>query len=185
MPPGATDVTISPCDPPKDPKKKVKRSGSVPVVAQPTDVFPYRQVPVDFSDGRGRWLDFVVSASNPEQADELAAAFRVGTLERPCPPQVTPQAFAEAELLADGRVRFTMFSTSRPTALDFRWQDAPLYTLADATVQEANGWYATSVFVPADLVELPVPGFAAENQASFTLETAERPVGLDLSFEVE
>lgn len=51
----------------------------------------------------------------------------------------------ETELLGDGRARVTLFSSQAPTALDFRWSDAPLFTLADASISTANGWYATTV----------------------------------------
>ncbi len=186
VPPGTEDVSVGPCDPPQDPKKKKKRrAGSPSLVAQQVEVFPYRQIPIEFSDSRGRWVEFTVEAPNREQADEIAQEFRSGMFQEPCPPQVTPYAIADVERLSDGSVRYSILSTASPVSLDFRWNGEPLFTLADASVAVANGWYATTVHVPADLVETPFPGSPAENEASFTLQTSQQTLSLANSFVVE
>ena len=185
IPEGAEDLRLEPCDPPDEsPAHKVRqRSFQQPFVTDQLRAFAYRHFPVDLSDGEGRYVEYIVTAHSEEEADQLADQIGASLFQEALDPRVEMWGAAEAELLEDGRVRYTVFSDEAPGAFAFEWNGTDLFDLSDAVVQAANGWYATTVHVPSALVDSTPTG--AENVARYALTLSTREVGLTTSFAFE
>lgn len=158
IPEGAESATAGPCDPPEEeePKPRKRRANIDRFVASelPLEVFPFRFFPLDFAQGVPvRYVDYGVKAWSLEEARCISESF-VRTLFSASPPaQVETRSASEVTLLADGRVRVTMFSVEAPESLVFRWNGQTLFDLDDALVVAMDGWYATTVHVPEKLVD--------------------------------
>lgn len=184
VPEGTEGASFSPCDPPQEPPKKIgKRSHDQAFVAGQFRLFAYRQIPLDFSDGAGRCAEYIVTARSEEEADDIARRFTAGMFQEQPDPRVETWGTADVELLADGRVRYTIFSREAPTAFAFEWNGTALFDLADAVVQTAHGWYAITVHVPGALVDSSPMG--AANAARYSLVLPERTIELETSFSFE
>lgn len=188
-PDGTEEVGVSPCDPEEDPeepepkKKAKKRSSTQHSVVGGLEEFGFHLMPFNFDDGHARQVEYVVVASNSDEAEDASAEFVKNLFAEPCEAQVTPYSAADIELLPDGRVRFSMFSLEAPLSLAFDWNDAPLFTLADASVAAANGWYVTTVYVPADMVD--VSGFGSStNTATYLMGVTGRDIGTSLQLTI-
>jgi hypothetical protein len=184
-PDGTEEVGVSPCDPDDpDPKKKAKRIGGARqrVVAGQLREFGFRLMPFDYEDGHARQVDYVVTANNLDEAESLSAEFVKDLFAEPCEAQITPGSAADIQFLADGRVRFSMFSVGMPDSLAFDWNGTPLFTLADASVIAMNGWYVTTVHVPASMVDSSMTG--ASNNATYSLVVDGRDYGTSLQLTV-
>lgn len=184
-PPGAEGVTVSPCKPAEH-KGATGAHSPQQFVSGALEVFAFRYQPLDFTSGRGRFVDFTVSATDDATARTQALEFLRGTLERSCPPTVTPYGFADVEVLQDGRVRFSIVSLAEPRSLSFSWNSRAVGTLAQARVARSSaGWYASTLIVPAGLVFYGVPGLPVTNSAAFDLVTRDLATSLALSLTVQ
>jgi len=176
-PPGTEGVTVSPCDPPaKDKKDKTQAMGWGRIdfrAAGSLVTVPFRALPFRMEDGRGRWIDYTATASSVDQAEGLARSFEAGALEKPKPDGVEAYGFADAEVLSDGRVRFSILSWRRPSDLSLVWNG---HALADRVehariTRTLGGWYASTVLVPAGYVNFEAGGLEVVNEAAFSVLT--------------
>lgn len=184
VPPGSQEVTISPCLP-KAPDKKTKnqqggRENST--LAGAGEVWFYRSMPIGH-DGRGRFVDFTVTAPDHDAADLIAQRFLVDGITQPKPPEVETYGFAFAYVEKDASVLFAMISSTAPRSLQFDWNGRHFANLHGARIYPVRGWYATTVQVPSSLVD--VSSFGARNDVSFRLETVGRTLELSSSVEVK
>lgn len=191
VPAGSEDVTISPCDPKPDPDSKSKNlkpmGGGIVLdelrVADSGELFFYRTLPLDMSDGRGRFVDFTVRAADHDAADLIARHFLSAGIGEKKPIEVQTYGFAYVRVLPDASVRVSMISSAKPTALDFQWNGRHVADLRNAHVFATRGWYASTVRVPSSLVD--VSRFGANNDVAFKLDTVERALELSSSVEVK
>jgi hypothetical protein len=178
-PDGTEGVTVSPCDPPaKDKKDKTQAMGWGRIdfrAAGSLVTVPFRSLPFRMEDGRGRWVDYAATAASVDQAEGLARAFEQGTLEKPRPEGVEAYGFADVEVLADGRVRFSIVSWRRPSDVSLVWNGHPLADRVEHAhvTRTRGGWYASTVLVPAGYVNYDAGGLEVANEAAFSVLTAD------------
>lgn len=187
-PPGTEEVGASQCDPPEEPPKpkKFKRSRSSSasnLVVEPVQRFGFRILPFDFSDGRARYADYWSLGGTFAQAEDLSRRFVASFTSEPCPLGIEPNAVVDCELLADNRVRVSMFSVEPPRSLRFDWNGSFLFDLDGALVTAENGWYRTTVIVPSSLVETSVVG-VSENSFDYRLGVSDGDLGTRIELAV-
>lgn len=188
-PDGTEEVTWSPCDPPKAPKGKAKDNswgGGMRVGADGEITVPFRTLPFRMEDGAGRWIDYSATAPSQNQAEALAQDFEVGALDRPRPQGIHTYGFSDVAVLRDGRVRVTVLTWREPTAFRLHWNGQTIAGgLDDATVTRTRGgWYASSVVVPASLVNFDQAGLPVTNEARYDVLTSEGRVDQTLAVTV-
>lgn len=181
VPPGSKSVTVSPCDPVKpkeEDKDKPQKGGPKPpkgqqsMTASSGELFFYRSVPIDISDGRGKYVDFTVRATDHEEADRIASDFIGDGVRKPCPPEVQTYGFVYASILGGGGVRLAFIANDVPASFSFTYdgkvssRSSKLFTI--------NGWYAQVVTIPHSDIDL---SFGGSNAVQFTLTTAEQEIG--------
>lgn len=174
IPEGAKDARFERCDE-EDVKQHVADADRVASGPRgtPTRRFYFRDMPIDWDDGQGLWIEYTIQASSRQEADAIAADYRSGLLERPRPANVEMGPTVEARILGDGRLRITALLASVPTAADLTWNGEPLFTLADAQVVSTSGMHAAVFTVPAELVETPFLPGSSTNTLEITTSQAE------------
>ena len=147
---------------------------------------PFRTLPFRMEDGAGRWIDYTATAPTVNQAEALAEAFEVGALDRPRPQGIQTYGFSDVAVLRDGRVRLTVLTWHQPTAFRLHWNGQTIAGgLDDATVTRTRGgWYASSVVVPASLVNFDQAGLPVTNEARYDVLTSEGRVDQTLAVTV-
>lgn len=189
-PEGTEGVTWSPCDPPADdggqPKTKQSGGSSSRLQAAGTVEVPYRSFPLSLEHGRGRWCDYVVDASSRLAADAIADEFeRDQRLEEPKAAGLEAYTFAEVRVRPSGDVRFSAISWDAPKKFEVTWNGTRLPFKGTSVKRSRGGWYATTVVVPAALVDYgSLLGGDSTNQVEYSLETAGGRVAASLTLDV-
>lgn len=188
FPSGAKGAEVGPCDEEdKEPKDKAKRSELRTTERSPGDApqrYSFQYMPLDVLDGEATLVSYSVLASSLSEARLISRQFVRRLFSAPAPKGLDTWTAYESILLPDSSVQLTFFSEAAPQDLTVHWNGQFIADLSGAVVENRDGWFRTTVLVPASVVDGSLTG-TSTNALSYSLLADGMDVGGDSTVVVD